>query len=143
MGEVKRLDTGDGDILISGATPEDVEAALQDLVRRGATVITPLSQVGRSWVAACSPPPKTRDIDRTSTLDLRAIQAAQRRLRPEAMLCQVEEAGLKRIVTGPTHDAVHAKLSELIEAGATLVSLPEESFGSWIAVCDTGSAAKP
>jgi hypothetical protein len=141
MAEVKRLDAG-GDILISGDSREDVEAALQDLLARGASVITPLTQVGRSWVAACSPPPQAEDIDRTSTLDLRDIQAAQRKRRPEAALCQVEEAGLKRIVTGPTHDAVHARLAELLEGGAKLVSAPEESFGSWIAVCDTGPGAK-
>src|SRR3954465_15381653 len=138
MAEVKRLDTGGGDILISGESPEDVDAALQDLLARGAKVITPLSRVGKTWVAACSPAPKIEDIDRTSTLDLRDIQAAQRARRPEAALCHVEEAGLKRIITGPTHDAVHARLAEMIEQGATLVSQPEESFGSWIAVCDTG-----
>jgi predicted enzyme related to lactoylglutathione lyase len=143
MAEVKRLDTGGDDIMISGQTREDVEAALQDLVDRGGKVITPLSQVGRTWVAACSAPPKVEDIDRTSTLDLRQIEAAQRKRRPEAALCQVEEAGLKRIITGPSYDAVHAKLAELLEAGASLVSHPEESFGSWIAVCDTGAGTKP
>ncbi|MGE5639091.1 MAG: hypothetical protein ACM30H_03280 [Clostridia bacterium] len=137
MAEVKRLDAG-GDILISGETREEVDAALKDLVSRGADVVTPLSLVGRTWVAACSQPTNASELDRTSTLDLRDIQAAMRERRPEAALCQVEEAGLKRIVTGPTFDAVHARLSELIEQGATLVSEPEESFGSWIAVCDTG-----
>ena len=137
MAEVKRLDAG-GDILISGETPEEVDTVLQDLVARGAKVVTPLSQVGRTWVAACTPPREVHEIDRTSTLDLRDIQAAMRKKRPEAALCQVEEAGLKRIITGPTFDAVHARLSELLEAGATLVAPPEESFGSWIAVCDTG-----
>jgi hypothetical protein len=33
---------------------------------------------------------------------------------------------------------VHARLAELIEDGATLVSDVQEDFGSWIAVCDTG-----
>jgi len=136
VAEVKRLDAG-GDILISGETAEDVEAALQDLLARGASIVTPLSKVGRSWVAACSPPATVHEADRTSSLDLRDIQAAQRERRPEAALCSVEEAGLKRIVTGPTHEAVHARLQELLEGGATLVSAPEESFGSWIAVCDT------
>ena len=140
MGEVKRLDTG-GDILISGDSREDVEAALQDLVSRGSSVITPLSQVGHRWVAACTPPRKEHAADRTSTLDLRDIEAAQRQRRPEAALCQVEEVGLKRVITGPSRDAVYARLSELLEEGATLVSDVQEQFGSWIAVCDT--AEKP
>ena len=135
MAEVKRLDAGD-DILISGETPEEVDAVLRDLLARGAKIITPLTQVGRTWVAACSPPPKVHEADGTSTLDLREIQAALRKRRPEAALCRVEEAGLKRIITGPSFDAVHARLAELLEAGATLVSQPEENFGSWIAVCD-------
>ncbi len=137
MAEVKRLDAG-GDILISGETAEEVDAVLQDLLARGAKIITPLSQVGHTWVAACTPAEKIEEADRTSTLDLREIQAAMRKRRPEAALCQVEEAGLKRIITGPSFDAVHARLAEFLEAGATLVAAPEESFGSWIAVCDTG-----
>lgn len=141
MAEVKKLDAG-GDILISGDTSAEVDAVLQDLLARGARIITPLSQVGRSWVAACSPPPEVHAADRTSTLDLREVLKAQRQRRPEAALCQVEEAGLKRIVTGPSFDAVHARLAELLEEGATLVSDVEESFGSWIAVCDTGTSRK-
>ena len=138
MAEVKRLDAG-GDILISGDCREDVQAALQDLLARGANIITPLTQVGRSWVAACSPPPKAEDVDRTSTLNLRDIQAAQRKRSPHAAQCHVEAAGLKRIVTGPTHEAVYARLMELLEDGATIVTNPEETFGGWIAVCDTGT----
>lgn len=142
MAEVKRLDAG-GDILISGEAREDVDAALQDLLGRGARVITPLSQVGRAWVAACSQPPKANAIDTTSTLDLAQILAAQKKRHPEAALCAVEEVGLKRIVTGPTRDAVEARLAELLADGAELVSGTEESFGSWIAVCDTGGRPKP
>ena len=141
MADVKRLDAGD-EILVSGATRDEVDAVLQDFLARGAKLITPLSQVGRSWVAACSPPPKVHAADRTSTLNMRDIQAAQRKRRPQAALCQVEEAGLKRIITGPTLDAAHARLAEFLEGGATLVSNPEESFGSWIAVCDLGAQPK-
>ena len=137
---IKRLDTG-GDIMLSGESRDEVDEALQDLVARGAKVITPLSLVGRSWVAACTQPPEVHEADRTSTLDLREIQAAQRQRRPEAALCRVEEMGLKRVITGPSRDAVHARLAELLEEGATLVSDVQEDYGSWIAVCDTG--AKP
>ena len=140
MAEVKRLDAG-GDILISGETAEDVQAALDDLLARGAKVVTPLGRVGKAWVAACTPAAQASAIDRTSTLDLRDIQAALRARRAGAELCQVEEAGLKRIITGPTHEAVYARLMELLEAGATVVTDPEEGFGGWIAVCDTGSPA--
>jgi predicted enzyme related to lactoylglutathione lyase len=134
MAEVKLLDAG-GDILLSSEDREAVDAALQDLLGRGAKVISPLTPVGHRWIAVCTTPPKVHAADRTSTFDLREIRAAQRR--PGASLCRVEEAGLKRIITGPSRDAVDARLAELLEQGATLVSQPEESFGSWIAVCDT------
>lgn len=133
---IKRLDAG-GDILLSGETREEVDAALKELVGRGADVITPLSLVGRSWVAACTQPLKPKDVDRTSTLDLRELQAAQRKERPLAALCTVEQVGYKLIVTGPSHDAVYARVQELLEQGATLVSDAEESGGAWVAVFDT------
>jgi hypothetical protein len=138
MADVKRLDAG-GDILISGETSGDVQDALDELVARGARVITPLSRVGASWVAACSAPTK-EDIDRSQTLDLSRMQALQKlRLRhPQAALCTVDKLGLKRVVSQPTREAVQARLDELVAEGAELVSAPEESFGAWVGVCDTG-----
>ena len=141
MAEVKRLDAG-GDILLSGETREDVDAVLEDLLARGANILTPLTRVGKTWVAACTQPPKTHEADRTSTLDLREIQAAQRERRPEASLCKVEQAGFKLMVTGPTHEAVYARVQELLEDGATLVSDAEEIAGPWVAVCDTAGPAR-
>lgn len=138
MAEVRRHDAG-GDILISGETSGDVQNALDELVARGARVITPLSRVGATWVAACSAPTK-EDIDRSTTLDLSKVQALQklRARHPQAALCTVDELGLKRVVSGPTRDAVQARLDELVAEGAELVSAPEESFGAWVGVCDTG-----
>src|ERR1700682_2289492 len=136
MAEVKRLDLG-GDILLSGETREDVDAVLQDFVRRRAKIVTPLTQVGKTWVAACTQPPTIHESDHTSTLNMREVQAAQRKRRPEAALCKIEQVGFKLIVAGPTHDAVHARLLELLGDGATLVSDAEESAGTWFAVCYT------
>jgi hypothetical protein len=133
---VKRLDAG-GDILLSGEIREEVDAALKELVARGADVITPLSQVGKTWVAACSQPLNPEEMDRTSTLDLRELQAAQRKRRPLAGLCQVEKVGFKLIVTGPSHEAVYARVQELLEEGAMLVSDAEDQGGTWVAVFDT------
>jgi len=138
MAEVKRLDAG-GTILISGESAEDVDATLQDLLARGATIITPLSKIGSRWVAACSQAPTVHDSDRTTTLNLRDVVAKAKRL-SDASLCRVEEAGLKRIITGPTAEAVRARLADFLEGGCTLVSDVEESFGSWMAVCDTGAS---
>jgi hypothetical protein len=93
-------------------------------------------------VAACTQPPKIHEADRTSTLDLRELQAAQRKRRPEAALCEIQHVGFKLIVTGPTHEAVYACVRNLLEDGATLFSAAEESDGIWLAVCDTAAAPK-
>lgn len=142
MSEVKRLDLG-GDILLSGETREDVDAVFQDLVRRGAAIISPVAQVGRNWVAVCTQPPTTHEADRTSTLDLRdVVEAAERRRRAEAALCKIEQVGFKHIVTGPTRDGVYFCVTELLEQGATLVTAAEETPGNWVAVCDTAAKEK-
>jgi hypothetical protein len=138
---VKRLDAG-ADILLSGETREEVDAALKELVERGADVITPLSLVGRTWVAACTQPLKPEEVDRTSTLDLRELQAAQRKHRPLAALCQVDKVGFKLIVTGPSHEAVYARVQDLLEEGAMLVSDAEDLGDTWTAVLDTVSPPK-
>ena len=48
---LKKLDAG-GDIMLRGESREEVDEALQDLLGRGARLITPVSQVGSAWVAA-------------------------------------------------------------------------------------------
>jgi hypothetical protein len=140
MALVKRLDLG-SDILLSAETQEDVDTALQDLVSRGAHILSPVALVGRSWVAACTRPGKLSEVDRTSTLDLGEVEAAQKQ-RTQAALCKTEEVGFKVVITGPTQDAVYARVMDLLHEGATLVSAAEESFGGWIAVCDTATSSK-
>ena len=141
---VKVLDAG-GEILFSGAERTEVEASLGDYVARGAKVITPLSQVGKSWVAACTPPVKVHAADRTSTLSLSEIMKAQEKIKappksePESDgVCTIEKVGFKRLITGPTEAAVQAITKQFLELGAGIISHPEESFGQWVAVCDMG-----
>jgi hypothetical protein len=143
---VKVLDAG-GDILLSGSDPAEVEAVLQQHVARGATVITPLSQVGKKWVAACKP--AVDAVDRTSTLDLAELLRAQARAaappptEPESdATCTVEKMGYKRLITGPTRDAVQAKTQAFINFGAGLVGEIEEMDGQWVALCDIGGTPR-
>jgi hypothetical protein len=142
MSAVKVLDAG-GNLLLTGDDRAEVEAALREHVARGAIVVTPVSQVGRKWVAALKPAADA--LDRSTTLDLAAIMAAQARQAappPEEpgsdATCTVEKMGFKRLITGPTREAVQAKTQAFIHYGASLVGVIEEMDGQWVSVCDIG-----
>jgi len=143
---VKILDAGDK-VLLSGQEAADVEAKLQYYVGRGSVVVSPLARVGSAWVAACTPP--VQEADRSTTLDLAKLLEAQRAAKaaPQAEpesdgVCTVEKIGLKRLVTGPTLEAVRAITQRFLELGAGVESGPEEVFGQWSAVCDMGGRKK-
>jgi len=109
---VKIADTGTA-LMISGSSRAGVEAAVRDLVAKGATALTAASQVGAKWYASCSHP-GTKQFE-----------------------CRVEHVGLKRVITGPTREAVADKVADLTSFGAKLVGEIEEVDGRWTAVCDT------
>ncbi len=111
----RRADAGHM-LVFSGPTRASVAAALEVYVKQGSRVISEVSLLGNTWMATCE--------------------------KPEVPLsgCRVEEIGLKRLVTGPSHAAVAAKVAELAQLGAVLVGEIEEANGEWTALCDTGSA---
>ena len=135
--ELKILDAG-ANILFSGATYGEVEAALARYVDGGSKVITPTSQVGQAWVAACTVPKATLDDTQTLRLAEFKLPAAPKPPPEPTYGCRVEEVGLKRIVYGPSEAAVQLRVAQLMLKGAALVAEPEEAFGEWVAVCDTG-----
>lgn len=135
---VKILDAG-AKVLLSSANAEEIESVLQDFVRRGARVVSPLSQLGGKWVAACTFPIETHPADKTDTLHLSDPATSQPDEASAAdELCKVEKLGFKRLVTGPTKVLVQGKVDDLIQMGATLIRDIEEVDGKWTALCDTG-----
>ena len=139
---VKVLDAG-GDLLLTGDDPAEVEAVLRQHVARGAKVVTPLSQVGRKWVAAVKPAADA--LDRSSTLDLAELMRAQAQRSAPPLeepasdaSCTVEKMGYKRLLTASTLEAVQAKTQAFINYGAGLVGAIEEVDGQWVAICDVG-----
>jgi hypothetical protein len=108
----KVLDTGTA-LMISGNSRASVEAALRDLVAKGATALSVPSQVGVKWYGSCTHPGQKQ------------------------VECKVEHVGLKRVITGPSHAAVAEKVSDLVSYGAKLVGEIEEIDGRWTAICDT------
>lgn len=103
-------------LIVSGYSRESVEKAIAEL---GAVkLISPVSQVGDKWVATCEHP------------------------QVQVSACKVEQLGYTRIVTGPSREAVSAKVDELRNSGALLVGNIESIGGKWTAVCEMGDAGR-
>lgn len=137
---VKIMDAGHK-LLISGTEADEVKAVLDDYLARGSTIVTVLSRVGSTWVAACTMPAKAHPADTTTTLNLSDLrdQSEKPFTAVEGGECNIQQFGLKVWVTGPTQPAVVAKAEELVELGATLVGeIALQEDGQWLAICDTG-----
>jgi class 3 adenylate cyclase len=112
--EPARIFEAGANLIVSGSSKAAVEQALGRLAKGGAEVVSHITQVGDKWMASCTNPKVN-------------VQA-----------CKVEEAGLMRIITGPSREAVDEKVRDLVQFGAVLVSEIELNDGVWTAVCDTG-----
>lgn len=105
-------------LIVSGYTKASVTEALKTLGASGSRLISPLARVGNKWVAACEHPQL-------------ALSA-----------CKVERMGSTHIVTGPSREAVSAKIEELAQFGAVLVGDVEYTGGVWTAVCDASGVRR-
>ena len=110
-GPAKVVDTGAA-LMISGSRSA-VDAALRELVAKGSVALSVPSQVGARWYASCTHPGQKQ------------------------VECKVENVGLKRVITGPSRQAVADKVADLVSYGAKQVGDIEEIDGRWMAVCDT------
>ena len=116
LNEPARIFDAGVNLIVSGYSKAGVEKAIAEL---GAVkLISPVNRVGDKWVATCEHP----DV---------AVSD-----------CKVEELGYTRIVTGPSREAVSAKVEQLINMGAILIGDIESIGGKWTAVCELGSAAR-
>ena len=97
--------------IVSGHSQARVQEALKKLAGQGCKLIAPIAQVGSKWLASVANPRL-------------AVQA------------RVEALGFKRVITGPTREAVELKVQDLLELGAVLVRDPELADGVWSAVCE-------
>jgi class 3 adenylate cyclase len=116
--EPARIFEAGANLIVSGSSKAAVEQALERLSKGGAEVISHITQVGDKWMASCTNP------------------------KVNVAACKVEVAGLMRIITGPTREAVDEKVRDLVQFGAVLVSDIELNDGVWTAVCDTGGRSR-
>ena len=97
--------------IVSAYSRANLEESLAKLVREGSRLLSPPSQVGSKWLASVENP-------------WLSVQA------------EVQELGFKRLITGPTREAVRLKVQDLLERGAVLVQDAELVDGVWTAVCE-------
>jgi hypothetical protein len=110
--EPVRISDAGTHFIISGTTRESVAAALEALAREGAKVLAEPTSVGARWMATCEN-------------------------RRAAASVTEEKFGLKTVVSGPTREAVEAKVRELLQYGARLEQELECIDGVWTAVCES------
>jgi class 3 adenylate cyclase len=106
----KVLDAG-ANLMISGTSRASVQAAVDQLLKEGASLVTAATLVNNRWIAACTRPGAEGEV-------------------------RVEEFGLTRVVTGKSREAVSDKAAELVAFGGTVVRPAELVDGVWTAVCD-------
>jgi class 3 adenylate cyclase len=97
--------------IVSAYSRSALQEALDKLARQGSRLLSPPTQVGSKWLASVDNPRL-------------AVQA------------EVRELGFKRVITGPTLEAVRLKVQDLLERGAVLVQDAELADGVWTAVCE-------
>jgi phosphoglycolate phosphatase-like HAD superfamily hydrolase len=98
--------------IVSGASRKSVQTALEQLAKSGCKVLAAPAQVGATWMATAANPKL-------------------------AVAATVEKFGMKSIISGPTREAVEAKLRELRGFGAQVVQDIELIDGVWTAVCES------
>jgi len=97
--------------IVSAYSRARLDDAVAGLARQGSRLLSPPTQVGAKWLASVDNPRL-------------AVQA------------EVREFGFKRVITGPTLEAVRLKVQDLVERGAVLVQDAELADGVWTAVCE-------
>ena len=119
-----RVNHSGGNLILTGPSAEAVEFSLTGFLSLGATVVSPVSQIGSSWVVMCTAP----------------AAAAVANPTPESVApgdgCRIEKFGLKRIIYGSSERAVQLRIGEMQKFGAELVGEIEQEGEEWVAICD-------
>ena len=139
MPAVKILDAG-GDLMLSGSTENDVVAALKKYVGRGASVISPPTRIGSSWIAICTAPPVVQSADETTTLYFSDIVKASARQDAAALAgagsAKYVDAGHSLLISGPTRASVVVMLESFVQRGSRVTSEVAQIGHSWVATCE-------
>jgi hypothetical protein len=108
-GKTMIVDAG-AQIVVSGYSETAVQDVLDRLEKEGRKLTAPLAKIGNKWFAS---------VDKA-----------------EAAGASVEHFGMQQMVSGPTREAVEAKVRELQSFGARLIEEIDQVDGVWTAVCE-------
>lgn len=130
MDQVRIVDAG-SELMVSGPSRAEVDAALAALVAEGARMLAPAAQLGSRWVAICEKP---EGASGAAAATAQGTQAST----DEALLGQVKisDTGDHLMITGPEQAAVAAALAALEREGARVLSAPAPLGNGWIAACE-------
>jgi class 3 adenylate cyclase len=112
--EPARVSDAGTHFIVSGGSKERVAVVLERFAAEGARILSEPALVGTKWIATCE--------NRRATLRVR-----------------VEKLGLKSMVSGPSREAVEARVRELLQYGARLAQEIECIDGVWTAVCESAN----
>jgi predicted enzyme related to lactoylglutathione lyase len=116
-------------LVITAREKAAVEAAVSELVSRGAAIIAPPAQLGSKWVASCAKPADGGG---------QALgEDATRAVAGNALLqgVKITAAGGNLMITGADRPTVHAAFAELVKRGARAISEPVPLGNKWVATC--------
>lgn len=130
MEAVKIVDAGER-IMVTGTDRAAVSAALEDLVRRGATVLGEITRVGTKFTATTSQPAPSPDgaapeaADWMGELEQIAAMSA----------ITVSDTGTHLILAGNDRDSVESALERLAAQGVTRSGPVARMGARWIGSC--------
>lgn len=130
MDAVRIVDAGE-QLVISGADRAAVQAVLDDLARRGATILCPVTPLGSRFNATAThptAPPESTTQDPSSLAELERI-AAMRSV-------SISDAGTHLILTGNDRATLERALQELGAKGLNITSAIAPMGARWIASCE-------
>lgn len=132
MDTINISDTGSGS-LVSGLDLEAVQAALDGMVVRGASVVSSAARFGTKWVASCTRPASEPAEQRDADIDAVIRDAVWAPVK-------IEDAGANLIVNGAEKGAVERALALLAANGGGTPS-PVAPFGNgWVGSCPNPAA---
>jgi len=130
MAGARVSDTG-SNLLVTGPAEELVNAVLQELVSRGASIVARPSRLGSSWTASCTKPVGYQD----GTLPT-AYNVGEATQNAVLRSVKINEAGNHLIISGKSAEAVQAALADLRKQGAGNFSAIGRNGDLWIASCE-------
>jgi hypothetical protein len=113
--EPVKLTRAGAHVMVKAASRAAVEAAVAELVAKGAQLVDSIKALGNNWIA--------------TVVDQAAPEATD--------WVEVTSIGLQSVIAGSSFQIVSERVAELTTFGSALVAGPELVEGKWVAVVDT------